>query len=115
MKEFYQLTGKKKSILTSEISNKNNFFRDKFFLNFAYSKDNFEKMKVKRFLDLYGKEILRKYRKSEPEEEKYKNAPTFREFIDYMLDLPLHRLDSHWLPTYFQCMPCHIKYSIIGR
>ena len=90
-------------------------FRDKFFLNLDYSHDVFERNKVQRFYKLYGREILQKYRKSPPTESKYKNAPTFREFIDYLLDLPLRRLDSHWLPTYFQCMPCHIKYSILGR
>ena len=90
-------------------------FRDKFFLNLDYSHDVFERNKVQRFYKLYGREILQKYRKTPPAEPKYKNAPTFREFIDYLLDLPLRRLDSHWLPTYFQCMPCHIKYSILGR
>ena len=87
-------------------------FRDKFFLNLD---DVFERDKVQKFYKLYGREILQKYRKAPPADQKYKNAPTFREFIDYLLDLPLRRLDSHWLPTYFTCMPCHIKYSILGR
>jgi len=90
-------------------------YRDKFFLNLDYSHDVFERNKVQRFYKLYGREILKKYRKTQPTEPKYKNAPTFREFIDYLVDLPLRRLDSHWLPTYFQCMPCHIKYDILGR
>ena len=90
-------------------------FRDKFFLNLDYSHKDFERNKVKRFYKLFGREVLEKYRITPPAESKYKNAPTFREFIDYLLDLPLRRLNHHWRPTYFQCMPCHIKYSILGR
>ena len=90
-------------------------FRDKFFLNLDFSHDAFESNKVKKFHDLYGREIIGKYRKTVPTDSKYQNAPTFKEFIDYLLNLPLKRLDSHWLPTYFQCMPCHIKYSILGK
>merc|ERR1711973_923881 len=89
--------------------------RDKFFVNLAYSKDAFERKKVQRFQKLYGREILKNYRRSSPQAEKYKNSPTFREFIDYLLDLSLDQLDPHWLPTYLQCMPCHIKDSILGR
>ena len=91
------------------------FFRDKFFVNQAYSKDAFERRKVQRFQKLYGREILKNYRRNSPQEEKYKDAPTFREFVDYLLDLSLDQLDPHWLPTYLQCMPCHINYSILGR
>ena len=91
------------------------FCRDKFFVNSEFSTDKFEKAKAIKFKRKYGNEILRKYRKTPPSDGKYKDAPTFKEFIAYLLDLPLHRLDPHWLPTYYQCMPCHIKYDIIGR
>jgi len=90
-------------------------YRDKFFVNQAYSKAAFERRKVQRFQKLYGREILKNYRRNSPQEEKYKDAPTFREFVDYLLDLSLDQLDPHWLPTYLQCMPCHIHYSILGR
>ena len=111
LKEYYQLTGEKSGLIKLWSSSS----RDKFFLNLDFSHDVFERNKVQRFYKLYGREILQKYRKKQPTEPKYKNAPTFREFIDYLVDLPLRRLDIHWLPTYLQCMPCHIKYDILGR
>ena len=89
--------------------------RDKFFIN---GDDPYEKKKVARFYQFYGKEILAKFRNSSSnldDNPKFHKAPTFKEFINYLVSLPLHRLDSHWLPTYFQCMPCHIKYSILAR
>ena len=115
LKESYQLIGMSFWYFLRLCENIYSVFRDKFFLNPNYPYNDFEKKKVQRFFKLYGREIIQKYRKTQPTEQKYKNAPTFREFINYLLDLPLRRLDPHWLPTYFQCMPCHIKYSILGR
>ena len=97
-------------------ANLSNFcLRDKFFIN---GNDPYEKKKVARFYQFYGKEILAKFRNSSSnldDNPKFKKAPTFKEFINYLVSLPLNRLDSHWLPIYFQCMPCHIKYSILAR
>ena len=90
-------------------------YRDKFFLNNQYSTHSFEKTKVEKFRRLYGKEIISKYRTAVPDDPKYKDAPTFREFILYLLDLPLEKFDPHWLPVYYQCLPCHIKYTILAR
>ena len=87
-------------------------FRDKFFLNGNYA---YEWKKLNRWYNLYGKEIIAKYRKSPATDPKYKAAPTFREFIEYVVDLPLSKLESHWIPMYIQCMPCHINYTIIAR
>ena len=51
-----------------------------------------------------------------PLDRKYEKVPTFREFIEYLVNLPLNKLDNaHWIPMYLQCMPCHIEYNIIGR
>ena len=91
----------------------NFFFRDKFFMNPNSGFD--EKSKVATWMNKYGSVILKKYRRHTPTDEKYKNAPTFREFIEYLLDLPLDEVVTHWLPMYYQCMPCHIEYTIIGR
>ena len=89
--------------------------RDKFFINVSFKEFADENLKKNTYLGLYGKKILNGYRKSDPSEEKYKNAPTFKEFIDFILDLPIDNLDPHWCPLYLQCMPCHIRYDIIGR
>merc|ERR1712130_359326 len=79
-------------------------FRDKFFRD-SNSPSKVEDFKIHKFMTLYGNDILKNYRKFPPGEEKYENSPTFKEFIDYLLDLPLEKFDNHWLPTYFQCLP----------
>ena len=87
-------------------------WRDKFFLNGDFS---YERKKVQRWYMLYGKKIIDKCRKNTPSDPKYKKAPTFREFIEYVVELPINKLQAHWIPMYLQCMPCHIKYSTIAR
>ena len=89
--------------------------RDKFFINMSFKEFADENSKKNTYLGLYGKKILNNYRKSDPIDEKYKNAPTFREFIEFILDQPINNLDPHWFPFYLQCMPCHIKYSVVGK
>ena len=46
---------------------------------------------------------------------KYSKAPTFREFVEFLVDLPLAEYNYHWIPVYMLCMPCHFKYSIMAR
>jgi len=87
-------------------------YRDKFFLN---GNAKFEHDKVQRWYGMYGKTILKNYRTTEATEEKYKRAPTFREFVEYLVELPISKFDDHWKPMYMQCMPCHIQYRVIAR
>ena len=63
----------------------------------------------------FGNEIIAKYRKTKPKDPKYEQAPTFKEFVEYLIELPISKFNSHWIPIYLQCMPCHIKYNIISR
>ena len=88
-------------------------FRDKFFINFSF--DGNEKMKKKVFIDKYGKNIIKKYRKTTITNTIYKNTPTFREFVEYVLDEPLHKHNMHWCPAYLLCLPCQVKYNFIGK
>ena len=92
-------------------------YRDKFFINFTYSRNTKEREEQKRmeFLKTYGQQIIRKYRKTEPVDEIYKTTPTFIEFINFVIDQPLSKHNPHWRPAYLHCMPCHINYTIIGR
>ena len=69
-------------------------------------------------------------------EEKYRKAPTFEEFIRFLVDLPvrqywdeewgewsecllftwqLSEYDPHWRPMFIQCLPCHIAYRVVAR
>ena len=71
---------------------------------------------------------------SEPvTEAKYKKAPTFKEFVSFLVNTPVTQwqdmicqicimvcvqvseYDPHWRPMYVQCLPCHISYSVIAR
>ena len=88
-------------------------FRDKFFISSSDMK--FEIGKVARFHDQYGAEIIAKYRKEKPTDTMFDNVPTFREFVEYIVNLPISKFDVHWKPVYIQCMPCNIKYDILAR
>ena len=65
-------------------------------------------------------------------EAKYKKAPTFKEFVSFLVDTTVDPVeimmrqicialcqvseyDPHWRPMYMQCLPCHISYSVIAR
>lgn len=41
--------------------------------------------------------------------------PTFREFIQYLLDTDVEEYDEHWKPIFLLCTPCHIRYDIIAK
>jgi len=42
--------------------------------------------------------------------------PTFREFVDYVIDTDLGSYgDDHWMPYYLYCTPCLVKYNIIAN
>ena len=51
--------------------------------------DRFEKEKAERWYNWYGKAILAGYRREPPPDAKYRKAPTFKEFIRYLVELPL--------------------------
>ena len=74
-----------------------------------------DKFRDEEFKRWYVPEILNDYRKEEPTDSKYKNSPTFREFVDWLLDEKIETMDVHFLPIYYNCMPCHVDYDIIGR
>ena len=111
LKDFSQPTGfaKEDKLQTQQI-----LFRDKFFIS-STEQLNFEKGKVKNFYNWYGKNIIQKYRKTKHLDERFDKAPTFKEFVEFLVDLPLRKFNPHWLPIYIQCMPCSIKYTILAR
>ncbi|XP_076066955.1 carbohydrate sulfotransferase 11-like [Oratosquilla oratoria] len=46
---------------------------------------------------------------------KMKFAPTFAEFVNYLLLTPQSRYDPHWMPYYRHCSPCVVNYSAIAK
>ncbi|XP_071530132.1 carbohydrate sulfotransferase 11-like [Panulirus ornatus] len=69
---------------------------------------------------IYGKRIVKAYRKpssTRDDDPNYKSRiqPTFREFIQYLLDTDVEKYDEHWKPIFLLCTPCHIRYDIIAK
>ncbi|XP_064091082.1 carbohydrate sulfotransferase 10-like isoform X2 [Macrobrachium nipponense] len=83
-------------------------YRDKFL-------DRSEGKKFRKFKELYGLSIIAKHRKSEPppEEEYYRDVPTFWEFVQYLISTPVWEYNEHWRPYYLTCSPCHHHYNFI--
>ena len=95
-----------------------NSFRDKFFFHDLNGTSNpyLDKFIADKYYKNIGKEIIRKFRKTKPSNPKYEKVPTFREFVEYLVEIPLHKWhDMHWILMYLLCLPCHIEYNIIGR
>ena len=46
---------------------------------------------------------------------RYRQAPTFPEFIDYVLNTEVESYNEHWVPYYLLCTPCHLNYTIIAK
>ncbi|KAK8778857.1 hypothetical protein V5799_019800 [Amblyomma americanum] len=42
-------------------------------------------------------------------------SPTFSEFIDFILQMPVEHSDEHWVPYYFRCQPCLLDYDFVGK
>ena len=46
---------------------------------------------------------------------RYKKAPTFSEFVDFLLSSEVETYNEHWLPYYLLCTPCHLNYTVIAK
>ena len=69
---------------------------------------------------IYGKKIVQTYRKpSGPEGNddslETRKEPTFREFVQYLLDTDVEQYDEHWRPIFLLCTPCHVRFDIIAK
>ncbi|XP_029470674.1 carbohydrate sulfotransferase 14 [Rhinatrema bivittatum] len=67
---------------------------------------------VKEYQQKYGVEIVKRYRKN-PGRTKGDDV-TFSEFLRYLLDEDVERMNEHWMPVYNLCQPCAITYDFIG-
>jgi len=41
--------------------------------------------------------------------------PTFSEFVDYLLRVPVQQFNDHWVPYWLHCHVCEMEYDIIGK
>ena len=45
----------------------------------------------------------------------YATAPTFREFVSYLLATDVAEYNSHWIPIHLLCRPCSLPYTILAK
>lgn len=63
----------------------------------------------------YGAEIIKRYRKGHVKDFSVTGDDvTFEEFVRYLLDEDVERMNEHWMPIYNLCQPCAISYDFIG-
>lgn len=91
-------------------------YRDKFF---RLSESTAEANKAEKFHRLYGRKILAKYRQPNDtlvlSDSRYAKAPTFPEFVDFLLNTEVEEYNEHWVPFYLLCTPCHLNYTIVAK
>uniref|UniRef100_A0A3Q4G5F7 Carbohydrate sulfotransferase n=1 Tax=Neolamprologus brichardi TaxID=32507 RepID=A0A3Q4G5F7_NEOBR len=65
--------------------------------------------------DCYGVEIIKRYRKGRAKDAAITGDDvTFAEFVRYLLDEDVERMNEHWMPIYNLCQPCAVSYDFIG-
>ena len=41
--------------------------------------------------------------------------PSFRQFVDYLLEEPVEQYNDHWVPYWLHCHLCQMEYDVIGK
>ena len=65
--------------------------------------------------DLYGKNIIQRFRPNASDKEIETGKPTFHEFVKYLEDETGRVKNNHWAPYFTSCEPCKIGMSILCR
>ncbi|XP_071971413.1 carbohydrate sulfotransferase 14 [Engystomops pustulosus] len=69
---------------------------------------------IREYQQRYGMEIVRRYRKKTAAAASKGDDVTFSEFLQYLLDEDVEKMDEHWMPIYNLCQPCVVPYDYIG-
>lgn len=76
-------------------------------------RDKFEL--AKKYAYIYSHYASKILSLASPLEVKKTRRPTFSEFVDYLLRLPVHQFNDHWVPYWLHCHVCEMEYDIIGK
>ncbi|XP_053553868.1 carbohydrate sulfotransferase 14 [Bombina bombina] len=96
-------------------------YRLKYYFKFMFVRDPMERMlsayrnkfgEIKEYQQKYGMEIVKRYRK-QPGDSRGDDV-TFSEFLRYLLDEDVEKMNEHWMPIYNLCQPCAVRYDFIG-
>ncbi|KAJ8277096.1 hypothetical protein GJAV_G00071430 [Gymnothorax javanicus] len=96
-------------------------YRLKHYFKFLFVRDPMERLlsayrnkfgEIEAYQRKYGAEIVRRYRKNPGKATG--DDVTFVEFVRYLLDEDVERMNEHWMPVYNLCQPCAVTYDFIG-
>lgn len=69
----------------------------------------------KKYAYIYTKYASKILGLKTPAEAERARRPTFSEFADYLLRVPVQRFNDHWVPYWLHCHVCEMEYDIIGK
>uniref|UniRef100_A0A8D0DT98 Carbohydrate sulfotransferase n=1 Tax=Salvator merianae TaxID=96440 RepID=A0A8D0DT98_SALMN len=96
-------------------------YRLNHYFKFIFVRDPMERLlsayrnkfgEIKEYQLKYGVEIVKRYRKNPGKSSG--DDITFSEFLRYLLDEDVERMNEHWMPIYNLCQPCAVRYDFIG-
>ncbi|CAL8256278.1 unnamed protein product [Merluccius merluccius] len=107
-------------------------YRLKHYFKFLFVREPMERLlsayknkfgEIEAYQRRYGVEIVKRYRKGHKGGGgggANKGPPskgddvTFAEFVRYLLDEDVDRMNEHWMPVYNLCQPCAVPYDFVG-
>uniref|UniRef100_A0A3Q1GQM7 Carbohydrate sulfotransferase n=1 Tax=Acanthochromis polyacanthus TaxID=80966 RepID=A0A3Q1GQM7_9TELE len=99
-------------------------YRLKHYFKFMFVREPMERLlsayrnkfgEIESYQKKYGVEIIKRYRKGHAKDPSITGDDvTFAEFVRYLLDEDVERMNEHWMPVYNLCQPCAISYDFIG-
>ncbi|KAK1174796.1 carbohydrate sulfotransferase 14-like [Acipenser oxyrinchus oxyrinchus] len=96
-------------------------YRLKTYFKFMFVRDPMERLlsayrnkfgEIEAYQKRYGVEIIKRYRKNPGKTNG--DDVTFAEFLHYLLDEDVEKMNEHWMPIYNLCQPCAVTYDFIG-
>ncbi|KAM8888720.1 carbohydrate sulfotransferase 14 isoform 1-T1 [Synchiropus picturatus] len=99
-------------------------YRLKHYFKFMFVREPMERLlsayrnkfgEIESYQKKYGVEIIKRYRKKSNKHSLVTGDDvTFAEFVRYLLDEDVERMNEHWMPVYNLCQPCAVSYDYIG-
>lgn len=99
-------------------------YRLKHYFKFMFVREPMERLlsayrnkfgEIESYQRKYGVEIIKRYRKGQAKDSLITGDDvTFAEFVRYLLDEDVERMNEHWMPVYNLCQPCAVSYDFIG-
>jgi len=76
-------------------------------------RDKFEL--AKKYAYVYSHYANKVLNLSSPLQVAKHRRPTFSEFVNYLLRVPVDKFNDHWVPYWLHCHVCEMEYDIIGK